>query len=227
MTSEICKAGVRIEQEAEQENRKSVKPEDGKPIMERVVTAKLPTKYGAFLIHGYENRLTGEHHVALTLGDVADGRPVLTRVHSECLTGDVFGSEKCDCGDQFDAAMRAIAKEGRGIMVYLRQEGRGIGLINKLRAYALQDQGFDTVEANVALGFPADMRDYTVGAEMLTDLGATKLRLLTNNPEKKKGLEKYGIDIVERVAIETEHKKASDAYMRTKKAKMGHILNTY
>ena len=230
MTDDLCKAGIMIEEMSKKTSEKTGNNDvrqDGAPIMEHVVAANLPTKYGNFRIHGYVNRLNGEHHVALTMGDVGDGKPVLVRVHSECLTGDVFGSAKCDCGDQFDAAMRMIAAEGRGIMVYLRQEGRGIGLINKLKAYALQDQGMDTVEANVALGCPPDMRDYTVGAEMLIDLGAKQLRLLTNNPEKISGLEKYGIDIVERVPIETKHKSASDAYMKTKKVKMGHILKTY
>ena len=230
MTDDLCKAGIMIEEMSKKTSEKTGNNDvrqDGAPIMEHVVAANLPTKYGNFRIHGYVNRLNGEHHVALTMGDVGDGKPVLVRVHSECLTGDVFGSAKCDCGDQFDAAMRMIAAEGRGIMVYLRQEGRGIGLINKLKAYALQDQGMDTVEANVALGFPPDMRDYTVGAEMLIDLGAKQLRLLTNNREKISGLEKYGIDIVERVPIETKHKSASDAYMKTKKVKMGHILKTY
>lgn len=224
MTSDLCKGGVRLEQEA---SSKLNGESDRKPIMDFVVTAKLPTKYGEFLIHGFENKLTGEHHVALSLGIIDDGAPVLTRVHSECLTGDVFGSAKCDCGDQLAAAMDAISHAGKGVMIYLRQEGRGIGLINKLKAYALQDQGMDTVEANIALGFPADMRDYTVGAEMLTYLGVKKLRLLTNNPMKIEGLEKFGIEIVERVPIETTHKAPSDRYMATKKIKMGHILKTY
>ncbi|MCR4601623.1 MAG: GTP cyclohydrolase II [Clostridia bacterium] len=224
MSNDLCKESIALEQE---QTVKKLESEDGQPIMEFEVTAKLPTKYGDFMIHGFENRVTGEHHVALTMGDVGNGEPVLTRVHSECLTGDVFGSAKCDCGDQFDAAMRAIAEEGRGILVYLRQEGRGIGLINKIRAYALQDQGMDTVEANLALGFPPDMRDYTVGAEILNHLGAKRLKLLTNNPEKITGLEKFGIDIVQRVPIETKHKKASDRYMHTKKVKMGHLLGTY
>lgn len=195
--------------------------------VEKVVEAKLPTKYGEFRVIGFENKKNGEHHVALVKGCVDDGRPVLTRVHSECLTGDVFGSSRCDCGDQYDAAMKKIAQEGRGVAIYLRQEGRGIGLINKIRAYALQDKGMDTVEANLALGFKADMRNYSVAADMLKAIGVDKINLITNNPDKIKGLEENGIKVCERVEIETIHKKECEFYMQTKKNKMGHILKTY
>ena len=196
-------------------------------LVRRVDKAKLPTSYGEFTIYGYEVPLTVEHHVALVMGDVSQVDSVLVRVHSECLTGDTFHSQRCDCGQQLDWALAKIAEEGVGVLLYLRQEGRGIGLINKIRAYHLQDEGLDTVDANLALGLPADNRDYGVGAQILRDLGVRRLRIMTNNPQKMVGLEAYGMSIVERISIPLEGARSPQGhiYMRTKATKMGHMID--
>jgi 3,4-dihydroxy 2-butanone 4-phosphate synthase/GTP cyclohydrolase II len=196
-------------------------------MVRRVAKAALPTEHGAFDIYAYENGLDGETHVALVRGEVGDGRGLLVRVHSKCLTGDVFHSARCDCGLQLDAAMKRIAAEGRGVLVYLHQEGRGIGLANKIRAYELQDQGLDTVEANVRLGFKPDQRDYGIGAQILRDLGIKSMRLLTNNPRKFIGLEGYGLSVSESVPLEVPPKSEfTRRYMKTKKDKLGHRLKS-
>ena len=193
-------------------------------LVEQVTKTDMPTRYGHFTAYGYINKLNGEHHVALVKGEIGEGENLLCRVHSECLTGDTFGSLRCDCGQQLHAAMRQIEEEGRGILLYMRQEGRGIGLINKLRAYELQEQGMDTLEANLALGFKGDEREYYIGAQILRDLGAKTLRLLTNNPDKVYQLQDFGMEILERVPIQAPANPHDIRYLRTKQNRMGHLL---
>ena len=193
------------------------------PLTRRVARANLPTRYGTFEVFVYDTPEDKEH-VALTLGAIGDGEPVLVRAHSECMTGDVFGSSRCDCGEQLDDSMRFLQEERRGVLLYLRQEGRGIGLAKKISAYALQEQGLDTVEANLALGLPEDVRDYRVAAEMLLDLGVRRIRLLTNNPAKVEGLERHGVEVVERVPLRSSPNPSNLGYLRTKREKMGHLF---
>jgi len=193
-------------------------------LVRRVVSTKLPTEFGTFKLHVYESTVDEFHHVVLIKGDVRTKKPVLVRVHSECLTGDVFGSKRCDCGEQLRRAMKTISKKKKGVLLYMRQEGRGIGLMNKVKAYALQDKGLDTVEANEALGFKPDLRDYGIGAQILVDLGLKRIELMTNNPKKIVGLEGYGLEVVKRVPLEMKPMRANKRYLRTKKEKLGHVL---
>src|SRR5690349_21365333 len=195
-------------------------------MVKRVAAAKMPTDYGDFQVHAYQSEINGETHVALVRGEIGDGADVVVRVHSQCLTGDVFHSMRCDCGEQFDAAMKRIAAEERGVLLYLNQEGRGIGLANKIRAYALQDEGLDTVEANERLGFKPDQRDYGIGAQILGDLGVRSMRLLTNNPRKFVGLDGYGLSVVESLPLEIPASESTRRYLKTKKEKLGHKLST-
>jgi len=193
-------------------------------LVTMVAEAKLPSDHGDFVLRVFENRLDGKEHVAIIKGDVSDGNPVLVRVHSECLTGDIFGSRRCDCGPQLHAALEMIEREGRGVVLYMRQEGRGIGLVNKIKAYALQEQGLDTVEANTHLGFPPDPRDYGIGAQILHDLGIRQMRLMTNNPKKRVGLQSHGLEVADLVPLEVAANADNQQYLETKRDKMGHLL---